>query len=96
MSHRDVLARNDSTYALSRPALPYREHLGSGGHGRTLSLVRLLFLVGLGGGRSTYRSAMVGSPGLTTVTRSSSGMLVSCGDKQDTWVLFCSSSFVTS
>ena len=48
--------------------------------GDTLSLVRLLFLVGVGGGRSTCRSAKVGSPGFTTVTSSSSGMLVSCGD----------------
>lgn len=92
MSHRDVLIRNDSSYALSHPTLPCRGHLGSGGHGHTLSLVRLLFLVGLGGGRSTYRSAMVGSPGFTTVTSSSSGMLVSCGDRQDTWILFSSSS----
>ena len=35
--------------------------------GGTLSLVRLLFLVGLGGGRSTCKSAKVGSPGFTTV-----------------------------
>lgn len=48
--------------------------------GDTLSLGGLLFLVGLGGGRSMCRSAKVGSPGFTTVTSSSSGMLVSCGD----------------
>lgn len=55
---------------------------GSGRGGGTLSFVRLLFLVGLGGGRSTCRSAKVGSPGFTTVTSSSSGMLVSCGDTE--------------
>ena len=48
---------------------------GPAAAGGTLSLVRLLFLVGLGGGRSTCRSAKVGSPGFTTVTISSSGML---------------------
>lgn len=86
MFHRDMVVRSDPTWALSHPDLLCMEERASG---HTLSLVRLLFLVGLGRGRSIYRSAMVGSPGFTTVTSSSSGMLVSCEDRWDTWVLFC-------
>lgn len=59
-----------------------RKHAGLVAARDTLSLTRLLFLVGLGGGRSTCRSAKVGSPGLTTVTSRSSGMPVSCGDTE--------------
>ena len=66
----------------TRPPNPWRcrENLGPAASGDTLSLVRFLFLAGPGGGRSTFRSATVGSPGFTTVTSSSSGTLVSCRD----------------
>lgn len=47
----------------------------------TLSLVTLLFRFGWFAGRSTCKSAVVGRPGFTTVTRLSSGILVSCRDK---------------